>query len=233
MSTFLELANDVRRECRIAGTGPITVLNQVGQLERVVNWVKNVWTDLQNERTDWRWMRSDFSLQTVSGTDTYAFDAAGMTDSIDSAEISRFGRWWTEEFQVYLTSAGIGTRHSIPYIRWEDWRAMWLTGSVTSSYPAQASIDPRNKLRLGPAPNDIYTFTGEYQKSAQILAADDDVPEMPTQYHQIIVARAMKRYAGNNAAPEIWAYADDIEKPLVAALYADQIPEPRFGGPLC
>lgn len=229
MSTFLQLCADVRRECRIPGTGPTSVIGQVGQLERVVNWVKNVWTDLQNEQPNWRWMRSEFSLQTVASTDSYAYNAAGMTDSIDSAAISRFARWWDEEFQIYLTSAGVGTRHAVPYVRWEMWRAIWLTGNIAASYPSQVSIDPRNKLRLGAKPDAIYTLTGEYQKSAQTLAADGDIPEMPVQYHQIIVARAMKRYAASNAAPEVWAAAQDVEAPLSDALYADQIPEPRFG----
>src|SRR5206468_2200601 len=141
-----------------------------------------------------------------------------------SAAISRFARWWTEEFQIYRTSDGIGGRHAIGAIRWDLWRRVWLTGSQNAGYPAQVTIDPRNNLRLGAKPDAIYTFTGEYQKSPQTLAVDADVPEMPAQYHQIIVARAMKRYAGYHSAPEVWTQADAIEKPLYASLLIDQLP---------
>jgi hypothetical protein len=234
MSTFLELCKDVRRECRgIAGAGPITVVNQVGQLERVVNWVKNTWLEIQAERPDWRWMRSEFSLQTRASVDSYAYNDAGMTDSIAGAPISRFGRWWVEDFQFFLTSAGIGTRHSIPYQRWETWRKLWLTGNILPGYCASVSIDPRNALRLGCKPDGIYTLTGEYQKSAQILAADADVPEMPAQYHELITARAILRYGMSSAAPESIAMAQEIESRLAGPLYVDQVPPSRFGNPLC
>lgn len=232
MSTFLQLVRDVARECRFSGSGgPSTVLNQTGQMNRAVNWVKNAWIELQNEQPNWRWMRSEFSISTVADTDAYAYSDA--TDSIDSATIERFARWWTDDFQIYLTSAGIGTRHSIPYLDFRQWRQIYLTGNQTSQYPAIISIDPRNKIRLGPPPNDIYAVTGEYQKSAQVLAADADVPEMPTQFHQLIVARALMRYAGNSAAPEVYATAQDVENLLLPSLIADQLPEPQFSGPLC
>lgn len=230
MSTYLQLCVDVRRECGIAGSGPTAVTNQTGELARIVSWVKNAWIEIQNEQPNWRWMRSNFTVQTVADDDTYAY--TDVTDSIASATIDRFARWWTEEFQIYLTSAGIGTRHYIPYQRWEDHRQVWHTGSQNASYPIEVSIDPQNRLRLGPKPDAVYTLTGEYQKSAQVLAADEDEPELPTRYHQIIVAAAMKKYAAFHAAPEVWAEADRIEKLHRSSLEIDQLPPPRFASAL-
>jgi hypothetical protein len=209
------------------------VLNQTGELERVVAWVKNAYVDLQNQQPNWRWMRSEFSVQTVANVDSYAYDAAGVIDSISAAAIDRFARWWDEEFQIYLTSAGIGGRHYLPYNSWDLHRQVWHTGSPNAGYPSEVSIDPRDKLRLGAKPDAVYTLTGEYQKSPQILAADADVPEMPGRFHQIIVTRAMRRYAAFHAAPEVDVAADRIEGPLVLALEIDQLPQPRYGDALC
>jgi hypothetical protein len=133
VSTFLHLCQDVRRECAIAGSGPLSVLNQTGELARVVAWTKNSYTELQNKKPNWRWMRSSFTVDTVSGTDAYAY--SDCTDTIDSAVISRFKRWYPNEFQIYLTSAGTGTQHRIAFQTWDLFRQVWKTGSQNNSYP--------------------------------------------------------------------------------------------------
>jgi hypothetical protein len=232
MSTFLELCKDVRRECSIAGTGPTSVLNQVGELEDVVNWVKNAYIELQNEETDWRWLRSQFSIQTQASVDTYGYNAAGVTDAFTGLAITRFARWWDEELQIYRTADGVGGRHPIACPPWSVFRQVWYIGSINPGYPSMATIDPQDKLRLGAPPDGIYTFSGEYQKSPQTLAADADVPEMPAQFHQIIVARAMRKYAYKHAAAEVEVMADKIENALIDGLRASQKPVPRLGGPL-
>jgi len=238
MSTFLELCQATRLECGIPGSGPTSVTNQTGELARIVGWVRESWTDLQNEQNAWRWMTGNFTIQTADSDPHYAYNDSAVTDADTGVAISRFARWWTENIQIYLTSGGLGSRHMIPYTGWDSYRFTWLTGSQPNGYPACSSIDPQNRLRLGPVPNGIYTLEGEYQKSAQILAEDDDTPEMPARFHRLIVAMAMKRYAAFEAAPEVHAAADMIEngergRPgLRAALLADQLQEPRFAAPL-
>lgn len=232
MSDFLALCKDLRRECRIPGSGPTAVTNQVGQMADVVEWVKKAYTRLQQEQPNWRWLRGNFTLQTIADTDKYAFDHANLTDADTGVAISRWAKWWTEEFQIYLTSAGIGTRRYIPYVRWELHRQVWHTGNPNASNPSEVSIDPQNRLRLGAKPDGIYTLTGEYQKGPQILAADGDVPEMPSRFHDLIVAMAMKSYAASEAAPEVFAEANRIEAYYRPLLQVDQMPVPRFDGPL-
>lgn len=238
MSTFLELVQAAARECGVPGSGPTSVLNQTGELGRFVSWVRESWTDLQNEQTSWRWMTGNFTIQTTASVGKYAYDASGVTDEDSAAAISRFDRWWDERVQIYLTSAGLGGRHFIPFEPWDSFYFTWLTGNPNPGYPASFSIDPQNRIRLGPVPDAIYTVTGEYQKSAQILAEDIDTPEMPSRFHRLIVAMAMKRYAAFEAAPEVHAAADQIEngekgRPgLRQALQANQLPPPRFAAPL-
>lgn len=230
MSTYLELCQDTARECAVAGSGPAAVTNQTGELARIVRWVRDAYKELQASEPNWRWLRSEFTFQTVADDDQYAY--ADVTDSIASATISRFDRWWTEEVQIYLTSAGIGGRHHIPFMRWERFRRVWLTGNPGSQYPSCFSIDPRDNLRLGGKPAAVYTVTGEYQKSPQILAADDDEPEMPAKYHGIIMARAMQKYAAYHGAPEVDVAAERIIDELTPDLRTNQLPEPRLGPPL-
>lgn len=231
MADYLTLCQNAARDCGIPGTGPSAVTGQTGQLGWLVRTVAQVYTDLQNEHPDWRWLRSEFTVSTTASDGQYA--SGDCTDSIDSATISRFARWWDEEFQIYLTSAGLGTRHHIPYVQWDEFRLVWLTGNPNNGYPSMVSIDPRNNLRLGPVPDAAYTFTGEYQKSPQILAANSDTPGMPARFHRLIELGTMKRFAAKYGAPEVWDQANNEEGPLKLALEVDQLPPRRFGAPLC
>lgn len=232
MSTFLQLCSDVRRECGITGTGPAAVTGQTGELLRVVQWTKQSYIELQNAKGGmWRWLRSEFTVDTVADDDQYAY--TDCTDTISSATVSRFRMWFPDDFKIYLTSAGAGTQHYMIPQEWEDFRRIWKIASPNSSYPVNVAIDPRNNIRLGAKPDAIYTVTGDYQKSAQILAADGDTPEMPADFHNLIVTGAMKKYAAYSSAPEVWAAAKDEHSRMRRDLEMDQLPSVGFGSPLC
>lgn len=233
MGTFLSLTQDLRRECLIPGSGPSTVIGQTGQLERLVNWIRDAYTEIQNEQANWRWMRGNFQLLTVSGTRYYAYGAAGMTDSDSAAAITRWARWWTENPFIYLQSAGVGTRHALAWVDWQDHREVFNAGSQNNGYPIEWSIDPQERISFRDIPDAVYVFQGEYQKGPQILAADADIPEMPSRHHALIVATAMKKFASAYAAPEVYAQAKDIEAMHRTSLEISQLPAPRFGPPLC
>lgn len=231
MSTFLQLAQAVAREVGASGSGgPTAVTGQTGELNRIVNWVADYWTELQAAKRQWRWMRSEFSLSTTSGDDNYSY--GDCTDSIASATIARFSHWIPGTFRIYLTSAGVGTQHYLIDVSWDEFQRLWKTGSQTNGYPSMIAIDPRDKLRLGAVPDAAYTVIGDYQKSPQTLSANSDEPEMPAKYHRLIVYGAMEKYAGYQGAPEVWTRVKNEAKALKLALEADQLPAPGFGPPL-
>lgn len=229
MSTYLQLCSDLRRECGISGTGPTAVTGQTGELLRVVEWVAQSYTELQNAK-QWRWLRSQFTVATVASDGSYAY--GDCTDTIASALITRFKRWYPHEFKIYLTSAGVGTETCLGYCDWEIFKRCWLIGTQNDGYPSDVSIDPQNNIRLGAEPDAIYTLTGDYQKSAQVLAADGDTPEMPADFHNLIVTGAMKKYAAYSGAPDVWASARDEHSRMRRDLELDQLPTPSFGSSL-
>lgn len=231
MSSFLALCQDVHRECGASGTAPTGVTSQTGEANRIVSWVKQSWIEIQNSKNNWRWMRSRFTVNTVADDDTYAY--ADCTDTIDSAVISRFARWYPSEFKCYLTSAGVGSEIWLTEKQWDDFRPLWKIGTQTSSHPADVAIDPQENFVLGPKPSAVYTVTGDYQKGPQSLTADADIPEMPTRFHALIQYEAMRKYAVFNAAPEVWAEVQDQAAMMVRDLEASQLPPLNFGDPLC
>lgn len=230
--TYLELCSRLRQECGVSGVGPIAVLNQTGEYKRLVDWISQAYVDIQNRhRGSWRWLRSEYTVATAASDDEYAY--SDCTDTIASATISRFARWIPGTELIYLTSAGVGTQGPLSWVDWDDFRQVYKVGSQNNGYPSWVTIDPRNRLRLGPKPDAIYTVTGDYMKSAQVLAADADTPEMPTNFHMLIVYEAMKKYAAYESAPEVWNAAKAEYARMMRDLEVDQLPPPEFGNALC
>lgn len=236
---FLEIAQRLRRESGLTSsllTSPTTVVGQTGKLRGIVDWAAGAYTDIQTVSQDWRWLRSGFTLPTVAATPAYAYTAA--TDSQTAATITRFARWWPQQpggisnMTAYLTASGVAAEYYLNYMDWASFRDVWRRGVQTDNPPVAFSIDPQNKIALGPVPNAVYTITGEYQMSAQTLALDADIPEMPADFHMLIVWKALLDYAGEAAAPEAFTRAQVRAGPLMAALKLDQLPQIGFGGAL-
>ena len=232
---FLQIAQRLRVESGLTSSisvSPTTVVAQAGELARIVNWAKDAYTDLQTSKTNWRWLRSRFTIPTVAGTDTYAYTAA--TDQISSSTISRFARWipladtGEPHLTCYRTATGVSDEQMVYFMPWPDFRDEYKRRTQNNGRPLHFTIDPQNNLVFGPKPDAIYTVVGEYQKSAQTLALDADTPEMPSDYHMLIVWNALLDYAGYSAAPEAFTRAQVKAKPLKSGLEIDQLPDFHF-----
>jgi hypothetical protein len=227
MSTFLELSADLRRECSISGTGPTAVTGQTGEYLRVATWVKNAWLEIQQEKDDWRWMRKSLTVSATSGDGAYAY--TDCTDTVSLAAISRFSLWHKDSFKCYLTSGGSGGEYPLRWLPWEQFRGIYRYGTQTNSTPVHVSEDPTQALVLGPIPNATFTVSGDYQIGPQTLAANGDIPEMPTRFHQLIVYNAMIRYGFHQVAPETIQSAQLLGGRLHSALVRDQLPQLSLG----
>lgn len=239
MSTYLVICQDLARECGVAGgasasPNPTAVTGQVGELKRVVNYVEQAWTEIQNRHPNWRWMRRAFTVTTSSGDDSYAF--GDVTDVDASAVIDRFAHWRVtapdDPPKSYLSSAGVATEQWLNWASWDWFKRIYRIGTQNNSEPAHIAIDPQNNLVLGPKPNGAYVITGDFQRGAQILAANGDTPDMPARYHDLIMYTAMKKYALFHGAPELLEAAKEGIRVYTPQLEKDQLPEIFLGQPM-
>lgn len=237
MSTFLQLAQKLRREVGIAGVGPDAVTNQIGQLLDVVEWTRDSWVDIQNlNQGEWQWLRRTFTLQTTINVDTYEFGDA--TDDDATGPITRFKRWRFEDYEdppkIYPTAGGIRAQRWLIYLPWAHFKLIYKIGSnnLNSGPPAHITVDPQKKLVIGPQPNAIYTLTGDFYRSAQRLDADGDVPECDEDFHDGIVYFAMQKYGYKKLAPyQVTRGANEWMR-VKRGLEADQLPGMTLAGPM-
>jgi len=209
---------------------PSSVNSQSGELARVVRWVKQANERLGNSK-DWRWLRKEFTLTTTAGTDTYS--SVDCIDVETGLAIDRFKSWRLQDREnppkLYLQTAGVAGQIHLNYASWDQFSELYKFGSLqtTQGFPNHVTIDPDDNLVLGQVPNDIYVINGFYNRSGQVLAADDDIPDMPGKYHDIIMYRAIRYYALFESAPEAFAQFKEEYGVLRRQLNRNQAPKLR------
>ena len=214
------------------------LFRSVGVLKRFVDWVADAYVDIQIRHNNWRWLRSTFTFNTVANTDEYAYTV--VTDLRLGTIISRFSRWLVRDerglsnITFYLTSAGVSSEVYLTPLAWANFRYIYKRGaqSALTNKPVHITITPQNTLMLGPNPNGIYTVKGEYQMSAQTLALNSDVPEMPSDYHDLILYRAMEKASYDIVAVELLERAGKEGSRLTRALEFNQLPPITLAEPM-
>jgi hypothetical protein len=200
---YLELCQRMRQECGISGTGPSTVVNQTGNLKRIVDWVNTAWIDIQTAHQDWDWMRTSASFPTVASQATYALGTGTGTVGVS---VATFGKWDRDTFRNYDTSVGTDSEVFMGFVHYDTWRDVYFYGALrtTTTRPIDMSITPAKAIALGPPPLVGYTITGDYFTAPLDMTADADIPALPAQFQMAIIYRAMMSYGAYEAAPEVY-----------------------------
>ncbi|MCH8134449.1 MAG: hypothetical protein IIB77_00550 [Proteobacteria bacterium] len=221
---LLGIVQALHNEAKLTGSAPTGVAGQAGRAADLVRWAIEAWNDIQRDRDGkWNWLRGDFYVDTIAGTASYA--STDCKDKVTSAAITRFRAWDLDSREpplIFLSSDGKGTEREMFIDDWAHFRYLYLRGTHTASYPGSVVTDVLNNLHIGPKPDAVYRITGNYWKSNQTLVDDDDIPEMPADYHFMIVYRAIVKYAYNTVSHEILARAQADGAPMYDALALNQ-----------
>lgn len=181
MSSFIELARNVRSKVGMQGTGPASV-SASGAEEDIVSAVRDAWIDIQNSRPDWRWMRSRVTFNTAVGTEEYL-----LSDIFTGAYRHKL---WREDTLYVLDN---GKKSKKRYREYDDF-IYRHANDTTNSKISEFTIVPESDALLFNSPDGIYPITIDYQKSPQILDLDADIPELPQYYHLLIEYAAVEKY---------------------------------------
>lgn len=205
MSTFLQQVQNLHRECGAAGSAPSTVVSQVAQNLRFVNWVKEADYIIQTLWTDWK-----FLWATTSGLNTTA-STSTLTKPSD------LNYWDFETFRLDGEMIDVVEYHNI--------RMEVL--DTNEAQPSRIIILPNNNLMFEPVPDDTYAITADYYKKPVRLAANGDVSLIPEEFELCTLGRGMMLYANYEAAPEIKAQGTELYLEHLARLENHQLPNKK------
>lgn len=229
MSSILEICQRTARELEIPGSGPNSVVSQVGQEAQVVRWVFAANREIQRMHLNWKFMKVlDASFNTVAGTQDYI-----LTTGIGLTEYSRVD---PNTIRFYKLSDGVAFEQPLAMITWEEWEEKYQT-----AYLAQPSNAPSFLVelpdgitwRLSTAPDDIYVITFNYFRLPQnfldtSLYADPDLPtvssHIPVRFEDAIVGKAMMKYGRQYEAQDKLADGKELYDEAISDMVITQLP---------
>lgn len=206
--TFLELVQALHRESGAGGPPPSTVVNQIGEANRLVNWVRDADEQIQERWHDWRFLWSDdFSATTTAGTATISVPDTVADWDRDTFKINGDQKMVVEDY--------FDVRGSIFY-------------TDQQMQPYRVIIRPDdNNLQLDPVPDDAYTITADYYRKPVKLQNDSDVSRIPERFHRAIIGQALLFYGSYENSEDVVANAKFILEDMMKALEANQRPKSR------
>jgi hypothetical protein len=221
---FLQLAQKLRQECGVAGTGPLSVTGQVNEAKRLVDYINDAWVEIQGLHDTWGFMREDFSFPLVPATGDYTPTAAGLTD---------WKRWHTDTLRAYRTADGIADEQWLVEWDYQIFRDTYRYSTQTPGRPVVFAVRPKDKaLMFGPVPETNYTVVGEYQKLPSQMVLATDTPPIPEPLHIVIVYKAMQYYGLYESAGEVLARGERGYRQYITMLERQELPDLVLGEPL-
>jgi len=188
---------------------------------KIVDWCASSYQDIQDANPQWNFLRNDFSFQTIAAVSAYLPSAVSLTEH---------GSWKEDSMRAYLASTS--DEQELGRMTWDDMRKYRLFGPIQSGKPWEVAVKPDKSLVFYPTPDAIYTVYGEYWKRPQVMSANSDEPVFPAQFHMLIVWGAVRYYAGDQGAAELYALADQNYRHMMRSLIAYDLPELECGGTL-
>ena len=213
--TFLQLCQRLRQEVGAAGTGPASVTGQHGEYQRLIDWVRDAWREIQIERRDWQFAWAQGEIPMEDGYRDYALP-------------EDFGSFGADT--IYLDDKPLTL---LPY---RVFRQRFR--ETTPERPRFITVTPNDVLRLSHAvtidalPGEGEVLSFEYYRLPQTLTANGDVPRMPEAYHMLIVYRAMVQYGLYENAGEVVQQGRMNAQRMMTYLGHDELPGLSLPGAL-
>lgn len=219
--TYLQLCQALRRESGISTADPTTVEGTLtGYTKRLADWIDRAWTEIQNHH-DWEWMWRTSSQTLTIGTQAYQPNTDSDTSTGDFQLSPELAKWVTTNVRIKENTADEGF---LSYVPWGTWSASASAiGTVTSARPTSYTIRPDDVIVLNTTPDKAYTLSFDYYRTPQTLSLNSDTPELPGEYHDIILYLALTYVGAEQDAPEVYQDAQAQYNKRLADMGVTQI----------
>lgn len=134
---------------------------------------------------------------------------------------------WTTSQSLYTVSTNVGyvlmlhasTGWPLDIVSQHLFKDMYRGDTSTAGYPYVATMDGMNTtgqctFRVWPTPSANSTGTCRYLRRIDPMSTTADVPQIPTQWHQLIVDGALSRFANHEDHEQLQAYRAQFDAGL-------------------
>ena len=188
-----------------------SVVNQKGELRRVVNYVKRACTLVEGKWVDWNYLHEFHTFNTVAGVRDYPPQV-------------NHGFWDTATVKI------VADQVAVSFERYTSKKKDPSTAILGQPY--LVTVLPNQTLRFFNTPDATYELSVEYWRSPTVLLVNTDVPSIPLQYRDIIVYKALEFYAKYESADELLLQARDDYKMRLIQLESREKPGGHASGSL-
>jgi hypothetical protein len=146
----------------------------------ITNYINDAQNDVFNE----------YRLPFMETTQTYTLTA----DVSDITNGSGLPANYVQAIDLILTTTG--REKVLPWIDIRELERMYPDPTDTTVHPSNVPIYwyyYADTIRVFPSPNEAYTATLRYYKKPTVLENDADVPEVPSQFEELLVSGASYR----------------------------------------
>lgn len=177
--TFLELVRALQFESG-AGNAPIgTVVGQVGESKRLVDWIRQANYRIQTMYVDWKFLRSELLPTFLTGI--------GERDYAPPDDLN----WWNKK--SFKLDDNILTVDEYRPEFYPDF-------AVPTGRPSRATVLDNNFLRFNAIPDAAYLVEAEYfirpvDLDPDLVDANLQISLIPEQFHWLLVYEGLRYYA--------------------------------------
>jgi len=216
---FLALAQRLHRESLRSGAGPVAISGSTKEVLRLFDWINDAWYDLQVEARDWKWMRRECDAALVIGQHAYTAASLGLTGLRKWMPPSR-----TRTARVYPTASASNVTEMVYWPDYDEFIRRQIDVPASNGAPQMWTISPTEEILIAPAPDAAYKLKAAYTSTPYRMVIETDAPDMPEDFHLLLVWRALMELASTDAASEVYVRAKANHDAIRSALILDQGP---------
>jgi hypothetical protein len=207
---FLALAQAYYRESGESFDAPASAAGASGYDGLMAGHINQAWLDIQHEARCWNWQWEPFTLDLTTVDRDY--------DLTDSNGATVHGLRLVRSSLTIAPSSDTTAKQDLPLLAYQKFRAREkVRRTPAAGRPNYAAVLPSGKLRIERLCDVTHRIEGELFRNPWEMTANNDEPDMPADYHWLIVYRALKEYGRYEAAAEQFnggeaAYLAGLEK---------------------
>ena len=214
---YLQLCQAVRSRIGMHGTGPSTVVSPTDVEKDIVDAVYDAWIDIQNYRTEWDWMKASTSFSTAIGKTNY------KKSDVDGPS-NRISRFVPVTLRIYKDSKWTW----LGFLDDEDAFEYLHINDTLSQAPYEYTHKRADGSIEMNKPDAVYSMTVSYWKTPQLLTANTDTPEMPEQWHLLIVYLAIQKLSASIASASTQFEAGQAYAVMMGQMMREQLKKKRM-----